>query len=178
MKKNRNVIDEVEGALILFDYNIHKPENCKGAAQIFLIYEHLYYHYIHECFNDNPTQTRQPPSLMTWVEGKPGTGKSFVTKTLQNITRIIAQRNPSDLVSAPTGCAAALINATTRNRCSSIPIGNAFQKSPTNLTSADPNKVSALKTLFSRAILRMMDEHSMSGRAMFACLGKKTCTYH
>ena len=172
IQQNRNVIDEVEGALILFDYDIHKPEICKGAAQTFLIYEHLYYHFLHECFNDvnNSTQTQQPPSLMTWVEGKPGTGKSFATKTLRNITRMITQRNSSDLVSAPTGCAAALINATTHNRCSSIPIGNAFQRSPINLTSADPNKVTAMQIQFCRALLQMMDEHSMNDRAMFAWL--------
>ena len=44
-KKKRNVIDKVEGTLIFFDYNIHKPENYKGAAQTFLIYEHLYYYF-------------------------------------------------------------------------------------------------------------------------------------
>ena len=52
---------------------------------------------------------------MIWVEGKPGTRKSLITKTLQNITPIITQRNSSDSVSAPTGCAAALINDTTHN---------------------------------------------------------------
>ena len=64
----------------------------------------------------------------------------------------------------------ALINATAHNRCSSIPIGNSFQKSPTNLTSADPNKVTAMQIQFCRAFLRMMDEHSMNSRAMFAWL--------
>ena len=42
IQQNHNVIDEVEGALILFNYDIHKSENCKGAAQTFLIYKHLY----------------------------------------------------------------------------------------------------------------------------------------
>ena len=65
--------------LILFDINKHRPEKCLGDAQIFLVYEHLYYHYL----NDRQTSGLDsvlPPSLFTVIEGKPGTGKSFVLK--------------------------------------------------------------------------------------------------
>ena len=71
------IIGGQEEALLLFDYEVHRPENCKGTAQNFLIYEHLYYHFLQEQFSNNQTN-QQPPSLITYVEGKPGTGKGFL----------------------------------------------------------------------------------------------------
>ena len=65
--------------LILFDINKHRPEKFLGNAQIFLVYEHLYHQYL----NDRHTSGLDsvlPPYLFSVIEGKPGTGKSFVSK--------------------------------------------------------------------------------------------------
>ena len=129
----------------------------------------MYYHYLQHQFSNNPINQR-PPSLITYVEGKPGTGKSFVTQTLRNITRLLTQRNSSDMASAPTGCAAALIDGTTHYRSCSIPAGKQFQSAPTNLKASNPENVRAMRKQCCKVILRLMDEHSMSGRAMWAWL--------
>ena len=70
------------------------------------------------------------------------------------------------MASAPRGCAAALIDGTTHYRSSSIPAGNKFHQAPTNLKSTDPEKLTALIKQLCGVILRLMDEHSMNGRAM------------
>ena len=111
--------------LILFYINKHRPEKCLGDALIFLVYEHLYYHYL----NDRHTSGLEsvlPPSLFTAIEGKPGTGKSFVLKTIRNITRQLTNSNNADMASAPTGYAAALIDRTNHCRCNSISVGKSF----------------------------------------------------
>jgi hypothetical protein len=172
-KQTADTIAGSEQQLILFDNDVHKPENCKGSAQKFLIYEHIYYHYQIELYKTGQLEN-QPPSLFTLVEGKPGTGKTFVTKTLRNITRKITGRNSSDMASAPTGCAASLIEGTTHCRCCSIPVGGPFQKSPSNLKSSDPNKVRAMKIAMSGVVTRLMDEHSMAGRSYWAWLCHRT----
>ena len=108
--------------LILFDINKHRPEKCLGDDQIFLVYEHLYYHYL----NDIHTRGLEyvlPTSLFTVIEGKPGTGKYFALKTIRNITRQLTNSNNADMVSAPTGYAASLIYGTTHCTYNSIPVG-------------------------------------------------------
>ena len=49
------------------------------------------------------------------------------------------------MASAPTGCAAALIDGTTHYRSSPIPAGSKFRQAPTNLKSTDPQQVTALR---------------------------------
>ena len=56
--------------LILFDIKKHRPEKCLGNAQIFLVYEHLYYHYLNERHTSG-LESVLPPSLFTVIEGKP-----------------------------------------------------------------------------------------------------------
>ena len=56
-----------------------------------------------------------------FIEAKHGTCKSFVLKTMRNITRLIHQIKSADLASALTCCAGALIAGSTYSRCCSIP---------------------------------------------------------
>ena len=90
----------------------HCPEKCQGLAQKFLIYHHLYYHYRLQLYRMKEIKTR-PPCQFVFIEGKPGTGKTFVTRTLRNCTRMLSNNSNSDMASAPTGCAAALIDGST-----------------------------------------------------------------
>ena len=166
-KQQQKIIEGDDSELELFNYDKYRPENCKTKAQKFLIYEHLYYH--REWFKyQNGERNGQPKTLCTNVEGKPGTGKTFVTNTLRNMTRLLHNSNSADLASAPTGAAASLINGKTHSRCSSIPIGAAFQKPPTNLNISDPVKLRAMRLAMALVITQVMDEHSMYGRSKWA----------
>ena len=49
-------------------------------------------------------------------------------------------------------------------------MGDAFHKAPANIQFTNPRKVTATKKEFSNAILRLMDKHSMSGRAIWIWL--------
>ena len=55
------------------------------------------------------------------VQGKHGTGKSFVINT-QNITNIDLKYNKYDIATTPTGCATSLVDDNTHVRSLNIPI--------------------------------------------------------
>ena len=121
--QEERIMSNLAEPLILFEINKHSPVKCLGDAQMLLLYEHLYYHYLN-VRHTSGLDSMLPPSLFTVIEGKPGTGKYFVIKTIRNITCQLTNRNNSDMASAPTGCAAALIYGTNNCRCNSIPVGN------------------------------------------------------
>ena len=156
-------------SLKLFDDDLCRPENCRTDAQKLLVYHHIYHHYrlfLHRTgVNDRP-----PPSQHVFVEGKPGTGKSFITKTLRNVTRKLCKSNRADMASAPTGCAAALIEGSTHCRCSSIPTGAKFHKAPTDIRNSNSDRVRAMRSSMCQVTSRFMDEHSMAGRPYWAWL--------
>ena len=104
----------------------HHPENFWSDAQKFLICHNTFMHYkinLHKIGVINDC----PPYEFVLVEGKPGTGKYFVTKTLRNTNRLLTQRNSSYMTSDPTGCAATLIGGSTHCRCFPIPTSQHFQ---------------------------------------------------
>ena len=103
-------------------------------------------------------------------EGLPGVGKSWVIKTLRNITRPL-HGTDSDMATTPTGCSAFLIDGSTHYRKHSIPAGTKiFNKPPCNVLSTVSNKIRAIRASTAKVISRFMDEHSMSGRQMWAWL--------
>ena len=111
-----------------------------------------------------------PPCQFVFIEGKPGTGKTFITRTLRNCTRMLTNNSNSDMASAPTGCAAALIEGSTHCRSLSIPAGQKLHKPPTNINNQKADRVKATKKLMCEVISRFMDEHSQSGRPYWAWL--------
>jgi hypothetical protein len=76
---------------------------------------------------------------------------------------IIAGYNNADAASAPTGCAAALIDGSTHARLMAIPVGKSATKAPTNLISTNSSYLQYMKKSFSEIVARFMDEHSMMG---------------
>ena len=162
--------------LQLFDEDKHKPENAKSDAQKILIYHHLYYQYLLHQYQENlrdheqSNQPPPPPTQCVFCEGKPGTGKTFVVNTCRNMNRKIHRRNTADMASAPTGCAAALIDGSTHCRCASIPTGAKFHKTPKNVETTDIDRLNYLRASMCMIIARFMDEHSMSGRPMWGWL--------
>ena len=148
--------------LKLLQEELHRPENAKTDAQKFIIYHHLYWQRQWYLFQ-NRLINIIPPMQTIYVEGLPGVGKTFLINTLRNIIKIIAGRNDADAASAPTGCAAALIDGSTHARLMSIPVGRNAVKAPTNLVNTNANKLQYLKASCSALDARLMDEHSMMG---------------
>ena len=153
--------------IVLFNDELYRPENCRGEAQKFLIFHHLLYQYhLHEYKNNRLDYL--PKQQFIFVEGKPGTGKSFIVKTLRNINRVIYNSNYVDIASASTGCASALIGGSTHFRICKIPVGSKFYQTPSNLKTSNTSDLRALKKIMTSNICRIMDEHSQAGRPFWA----------
>jgi hypothetical protein len=177
--KNSAIINNAnDEPLELFDPEVHKPENAKTEAQKDIIFHHLYSHYMLKKF-EMDTQAAQhepgpmqpiprPPCQHVLVEGLPGTGKTFIILTLRNITRQIYKNNLSDMASAPTGCAAALIYGSTICRNYSIPTGKAYHKPPSDRPVTNALEHLAAQRRFSSVITSIIDEDSMMGFGDFA----------
>jgi hypothetical protein len=161
----------------LFDEDKFRPENARGRKQKMIIFMLLYQHFVYEQWkelvNADGSAVQQqdkpspPPCIFLLVEGKPGSGKSFVLNTLRNISRAITKSNHGELTSAPTGVAGSLINASTHCRVASIPTGRDFSKPPTNITSTKCQKLQSLSNSHRHIFTRLLDEHSMMGRKYF-----------
>ena len=109
-----------------------------------------------------------PVSYHIKVQGKPGTGKSFVILTLRNINRNIFKSNKFDAVSAPTGCSANLIDGVTHNRLFKIPVGAKTHKVPTDWNSRNAQEIKKWIMSWQQLNLLIMDEDSMAGRPIWA----------
>jgi hypothetical protein len=163
--------------LELFDEHIFRPENARGAKQRIIVYMLLFQHYRYFCWKEqcaNNTNNNvihntplPPPSIFLLVEGKPGSGKSFILKTLRNISRVIMKSNKAELTSAPTGVAGSLINASTHCRVASIPTGKEASKPPSKIRTTNYQQVMSLAIGHQSIFTRLMDEHSMMGRKQF-----------
>ena len=108
--KNANIVAGNEDSLLMVEEHIHRPENCKSEYQQLIVCHHLLRHYELEKYQEDQTNKTCPPCAFVLVEGLPGVGKTFVTKTLQNITRKVCNSNGAEMSSDPTGCAASLID--------------------------------------------------------------------
>ena len=105
-----------------------------------------------------------PPSQTVFVEGLPGVGKTFLIRTLRNITKIITNRNDSVMASAPTGCAASMIDGSTHNRQLGVPCGKSLAKAPSNMKVSNAMDARARITAMRNCYTYLEDEHSMKGR--------------
>jgi len=103
-----------------------------------------------------------------YIKGLPGAGKTFVIDTIHNIVKTITGSNTADLVSAPLGCVATLVNRSTHCRCMSIPVGKKAIKGTANVKTTNSNRLKHLRESTSRLNCRLMDKHSMMGRIDWA----------
>jgi PIF1 helicase. len=168
--------DDSNSILQLFDEGVFRPENAKGTKQKTIVFMLLYQHYMHHMWteqvkNHNPLNgppPPPPPSIFLFVEGKPGSGKSFILKTLRNISRKVMNSNSAEITSAPTGVAGSLINASTHCRVASLPTGKEVSKCPYKMKTTKYQQVMSLAVSHQSIFTRLMDEHSMMGRKQFA----------
>ena len=80
---------------------------------------------------------------------------------------MIHNTNNTDMTSAPTGLAAAIINSATHCRSALIPTGKVFQKTSSNVQFTNPNKIIALCIVMTAIVIKIMDEDSMLGQNMW-----------
>jgi hypothetical protein len=147
-----------EQHLKLLNEELHCPENAKTDAQKLLIYHYLYCQW-KLCQYTNGIITTLPPIQTIYVEGLPGTGKTFIINTLCNIVKIIFCSNVADAASAPKGCAAALIDRSTHVRMMKIPVGREAAKAPLSIQTTNLNQLKYLHDKFRSLITILMDEH-------------------
>eukprot|EP00984_Skeletonema_dohrnii_P031047 scaffold23084_cov153-Skeletonema_dohrnii-CCMP3373.AAC.2 len=169
---NNNPQDE---PLELFDPELCKPENTRSEAQQLIIYHHLYSQWklyqfetakaLHEQDPEaHPPPPPRPPDQHLLIEGLPGTGKTFIIKTIRNMTRKIHKSNRADIAVAPTGCAASHIHGSTTCRTFFIPTGKKqYKKPPENRTVTNASEYKAAQLAFSAIITQSHDEMSMYG---------------
>jgi hypothetical protein len=155
--------------LELFDDELHRPENARTEGQKFIIYHHLFYQWLLTQYENGDIQDL-PEMQNVYVEGLPGTGKTFVINTIRNMIRKIYKSNRRDAASAPTGCAAALINGSTHARSMSLPVGKKAKLPPSNIDVTNLDRIKYLRDSHKHLIARIMDESSMLGQLYWAWL--------
>ena len=89
--------------LVLED--IFQQENAQTPGQKRIVYHHLLKQmqlawYLEQT---NPNTAHYPNMQMVRVNGKPGTGKSWILKCLTNMQRLLAGKNDADLATAGGG---------------------------------------------------------------------------
>ena len=99
-----------------------------------------------------------------YIEGLPGTGKTYCIMNLRNMTRVIYNTNAADMASAPTGCAASLIHGSTNFRVGFITTGDKFYKAPTNAQMNNHEQLLATRLSYCSVKTRLVDEHSIMGQ--------------
>ena len=162
----------------LINESLYRPEKAKGDAQKLLVFVHLYQHYLWKQYEDNVKKAIDhddddcndidiPPSLLIKVQGKPGTGKSFVANTVKNITRTVLKAK-RDEASCPTGCAASLIGGKTHFRALHIPAGKALHNKPNHFIGERVTGFLDIIEMYKTIWLYIMDEDSMAGFQLWA----------
>jgi hypothetical protein len=122
------------------DEEKYRPENAHGYAQKFLVGAFLimwmrwmtYFNDVSACDDEANTEGQAAPvppkALHAYVQGKPGTGKTYVINTLRNCIIQISGSMDRVLTVAPTGCAASLIHGKTTCRGLKVPTGKKLSK--------------------------------------------------
>ena len=158
---------QVGTGISLHEEDKYRPENCRGHAQKLLVGHHILVMRRWREHFAGATDVA-PDSVFTYVQGNPGTGKSFVITTQHNITRAIMRHMGRDIATAPTGCAAALINGVTCCRALRYPCGRKLLLPPSDLAGSDASTNAHYFRKWCDAVHLTMDESSMLGRPPFA----------
>lgn len=175
-EQTKSILHQKQKQTKLIDEHIFRPENASTKAQKFLAFHHLHHHYLTHQYETG--QREEPPPMQNvFVEGLPGVGKTFVIRTVSNMTKVIKGRNDSVMVSAPTGCAASLIDGSTHNRSLTIPVGKELFKAPSNIKTTNANAVKAKHIATSSVHALLKDEHSMDGLPTWGWIEHRTSEF-
>ena len=115
--------------LHLFDKERYCPENSKGNAQTFIIYQYEYmYYYIKRYKNLFVTYHHSPcPTSLLFCRRITRNRKKSIAMTIINITWTLHGRYSADMTSDPIVCAAPFISWSMYCRSCSIPTNYKFQ---------------------------------------------------
>mmetsp|Transcript_3966 Transcript_3966/g.8935 ORF Transcript_3966/g.8935 Transcript_3966/m.8935 type:complete len:1042 (+) Transcript_3966:4059-7184(+) len=169
-ERQRRILEDDLGDINLFDEHTHRPEGAQTEEQTFLVYHYLYYQRKVREYEERVAagtynnDDKRPPDQRVLVEGAPGSGKSWVINCLRNMGLKLHDHNLAVAATAPTGCAAAIINGETDFRKFHVPAGKRFLAAPTNCVNMTKKDLAALRTTLSMANTVLLDESSMQPR--------------
>ena len=119
--------------LVLFNPDVYRPENAKGHSQRLLVFGLIYQIKTWLAFlSAVATSTAAaggiasllvPAALWFYVQGNPGSGKTYTQRTMLNVVHRAFHCMESAKAIAPTGTAASLLLAETSFRLLKYPIG-------------------------------------------------------
>jgi hypothetical protein len=164
-EQNAATVAGVDDAFELFDPAVFKPENCRGIAQKLLLgMVMLQLKRYEESTDENGNL---PPSFFIYVQGNPGTGKTFTTRTILNVIRQVKGAMGYALAVAPTGTAASLTRGKTTVRAFKIPVGKKGAEMPTDLADYNIEAIQAHLIRIRKVFAVLKDEHSMDPRSQW-----------
>jgi hypothetical protein len=159
------VVHGTSRRLVLFDPGTYKPENARGLSQQLLVYGVIYQLYQWHLFRERESQgAAPPPSLFFYVQGNPGSGKTFTQRTQINTVRRYFGEMEREQAMAPTGTAASLLCGRTSFRLLALPTGPKALEEPTNDLDESVLKVQAFIVTMSKMFGLFSDESSMATR--------------
>ena len=107
----------------IYDECVFAPENVQTEGHKSVVYHHLYHQFKLREHIDNPdSEIMLPTQQMVLYEGLPGVDKSWVIKSMQNITHGLYSISYG-MVATPTGWSAFQIDRSTHCRKHNIPAG-------------------------------------------------------
>jgi hypothetical protein len=164
-EQNAATVAGVDDTFELFDPAVYKPENCRGIAQKLLVGMVMLQLKRYEERTDGNGEL--PPSFFIYVQGNPGTGKTFTTPTILNVIRQVMGAMGYALAVAPTGTAASLTRGKTTVRAFRIPVGKKGAEMPTSLADYSIEAIQAHLMRMRKMFALLKDEHSMEPRSQW-----------
>ena len=157
---------------------LYCPENAQGETQMLIIGAFLvhirdwmrYFDFTEANQNASEEEVEKllPPCVRCYIQGNPGSGKSFVIHTISNILFNLLRSLKGLLKVAPTGCASALIHGCTTTRGNHVPCGKKLFSAPTFNVNGNTKRLSKMIELMEALYVMIYDEHSMENRSTWA----------
>lgn len=109
-----------------------------------------------------------------YVQGNPGSGKTFTMKVILNMYRAVLGKEGAARSIAPTGMAASLTGGTTMYRFANMPVGKSSFEMPYDMSgSKDVTKMEQIVSQMEALSALLGDETSMMGRPDIAWLNHR-----
>ena len=174
----RSILKGEEEPLQLFDTELYRPQNARGTDQKLLIGSLLLQLHSFHCFVETlanrrrgaPRRSRRdlapPDTMLLYVQGNPGAGKTFCSRTMINSCRRYFRANRTAKAIAPTGCAASLLKGGTFKRDFKVPCGAKAKQDPSDDHLPKETEFLQAFILSMCSIFALFkDEHSMDSRS-------------
>ena len=158
--------------------DLYSPTNANNEGQMLAVASFLlhikdwlhYFEYLRDFPNatEDEVRSKLPKCIRVYIQGNPGTGKSFIIHTVSNMCLRLLKSVDQVLKMAPTGCASALINGKTINRGLYIPCGRKLLGKPETTTTGTTHQTAKFIKMMKALVVMITDEHSMENRSVWA----------